>query len=119
MEAFLDSLVNQKLHRPHIVHSDQGAEYSSQEYTKLVQDLGIQVSMSTKASPWENGYQESFYNNFKTDLGLELDRFDDTGHLVEAIHSQINYYNHKRIHTTLKMSPHQFRQLHESRRKSV
>jgi len=49
-------------------------------------DFGIQVSMSTKASPWENGFQESFYNNFKTDLGLEFDRFETEGHFLEEIH---------------------------------
>lgn len=66
--------------------------------------------MSKKGSPWENGYQESFYNNFKTDLGLEFDRFNSLGELVEAIHQTINYYNQQRIHTTLKMSPNQFKQ---------
>ena len=52
--------------------------------------------MSTKASPWENGYQESFYNNFKT-LGLEFDRFQDTDN-PEAIHQQIFYYNKQNPH---------------------
>ncbi len=109
MEAFLDGLVNQKMQRPKYVHTDQGAEYTAEDYTDLVKNFGIQVSMSTKASPWENGYQESFYNNFKTDLGLEFDRFSDTGQMAEAIHQQINYYNKQRIHTSLRMSPEQFR----------
>jgi len=34
------------------------------------------------------------------------------GHFVEAIHQTINYYNRQRIHTSLKMSPAQFRLLH-------
>lgn len=112
MEAFLDGLVNQKMHRPTFVHTDQGAEYTSQDYTQLVTNFGVTISMSTKSSPWENGYQESFYNNFKTDLGLEFDRFSTTGEIVEAIHQQIYYYNHQRIHTSLKMPPYQFRLLH-------
>lgn len=115
METFLDAVVNQKMQRPKFVHTDQGAEYTSQDYTDLVKDLGVTVSMSTKASPWEKGYQESFYNNFKTDLGLEFDRFADTGQLAEAIHQQIFYYNKQRIHTTLKMSPANFRQRYELR----
>lgn len=111
IEAFLDAFQNQgKL--PKFVHSDQGSEYNCQDYTKLIIDLGIKVSMSKKASPWENGYQESFYDNFKTDLGLEFDRFDSIGHFVEAIHQTINYYNHRRIHTSLRMSPTHFRLLH-------
>lgn len=95
---------------PQIVHSDQGVEYTSVGYTDLMRQLGIYISMSKKASPWENAYQESFYSNFKTDLGLEIDRFESVGELVEAIHHTIVYYNNQRIHTTLKMPPAQFKQ---------
>ena len=88
-------------------------EYSSKGYTNLAKSLGIQISMSKKSSPWENGYQESFFNNFKTDLGLEFERFPGIGELIEAVHQTINYYNKERIHTTLKMPPTKFRQLYE------
>lgn len=108
MQAFLDGVVNRNFQKPTFIHSDQGVEYTNQDYTKLVQDYGVQVSMSSKASPWENGYQESFYNNFKTDLGLEFDRFQDEGHFLEAIHHTLYSYNHKRIHTALKMPPAKF-----------
>lgn len=66
--------------------------------------------MSKKGSPWENGYQESFYNNFKTELGPEFERFETIGELVEAIHRVIFYYNNQHIHTKLRMPPSQFRQ---------
>lgn len=109
LEAILDAV--KTLGRlPKIIHTDQGSEYTSKEYTTFLSSLGIQISMSKKSSPWENGYQESFYNNFKTDLGLEFDRFTDLGGFIEAIHATINYYNTRRIHTALKMSPVQFRQ---------
>jgi transposase InsO family protein len=109
LEALLDAIRNLgKL--PVIVHTDQGSEYNSKEYTSFLESFGIRISMSKKASPWENGYQESFYNNFKTDLGLEFDRFPELGKLIEAIHQTINYYNNERIHTALKMSPLQFKQ---------
>lgn len=119
MEAFLDALVNQRMKRPQVIHSDQGSEYASQDYTKLVENFGVTVSMSTKSSPWENGYQESFFNNFKTDLGLEFDRFSDVGHLAEAIHHTIHDYNYHRIHTTQKMTPYQFRLQYETHKQVV
>jgi len=111
INAFFDAFQNRGV-LPKFVHSDQGVEYNCHDYTKLMTDLGVSVSMSQKASPWQNAYQESFYDNFKTDLGLEFDRFDTVGHFVEAIHQTINYYNHRRIHTSLKTSPTQFRILH-------
>lgn len=108
IQAFLDSLVNRDFQKPIFIHSDQGVEYASKDYIKLTQSFGVQISMSSKASPWENGYQESFYNNFKTDLGLEFDRFDSLGHFVEAIHQTLYSYNHERIHSILKMPPAKF-----------
>lgn len=94
--------------QPQIVHSNQGIEYASRDYTEFMDNLIIQISMSAKSIPWENAYQEFFYNNFKTNLGLEFDRFTGVGELVEAIHDTICYYNNKRIHTSFKMPTTQF-----------
>lgn len=107
IEAFLDAI--RTVGKPLIVHTDQGSEYNSKEYLKFMEGLGVKVSMSAKASPWENAYQESFYDNFKTDLGLEFERFETIGEFVEAIHQTINYYNNRRIHTKLKMPPVKFK----------
>jgi len=96
--------------KPQIVHTDQGSEYTSKNYIKLMNNLDIKISMSKKGSPWENGYQESFYDNFKTDLGLEFERFETIGEFTEAIHQTISYYNTKRIHLALKTSPTKFKQ---------
>jgi transposase InsO family protein len=54
------------------------------------------------------GYR-SFYDNFKTDLGLEFERFPGVGEFVEAIHKTVNYYNKERIHLALKTSPLKFK----------
>lgn len=118
LRALVDGIRNQHLEKPRFIHSDQGVEYTSQDYVQATEKLGIQISLSKKASPWENGFQESFFNNFKTDLGLEFDRFNSPGELIEAIHQTIYTYNTTRMHTTLKMPPHQFRQ-HSRRLESV
>lgn len=94
---------------PHYFHCDQGSEYASEAYLNLIKSLNITISMSHKSSPWENGFQESFYSNFKLDLG-DVSRFEDLGELFEGIAYQINYYNRERIHTKLKTSPVKFRQ---------
>jgi transposase InsO family protein len=90
--------------RPKIMHSDQGSEYTSKIYTGFSESLGIKLSMSTKASPWENGYQEAFYSQFKVDLG-DPNRYKTLGELAVAVYLQIYYYNNQRIHTELKMPP--------------
>lgn len=92
---------------PRIIHSDQGSEYRSHKYQELLQDIGIKQSMSKKASPWQNGHQESFYSEFKLELG-HPECYPTFGELVEAIALQIHYYNNQRIHTALRCSPRVF-----------
>ena len=89
---------------PKIIHSDHGSEYTSKDYIRLCRYLGIAISMSRKGSPWENGYQESFYSQFKVDLG-DPNRFKTLGELVYAIYRTIHSYNNSRIHLSLKMPP--------------
>jgi transposase InsO family protein len=87
-----------------IVHSDQGSEYTSEEFVAFVKIIGAQISMSAKASPWQNSHQESFFGHFKLEAG-DLNRFLTIGELIEYVYQQVYYYNHKRIHSILKMTP--------------
>ena len=102
LSALIDAV--EKHGRPQVLHSDQGSEYKSKVYARFANSLGIKLSMSHKGSPWENGYQESFYSQFKVDLG-DPNRFKTLGELAVTIYSQIHYYNTRRIHTKLKMPP--------------
>lgn len=88
-------------------HSDRGSEYKELEHLKRVESLGITVSMSKKASPWENGTQESYFSSFKLELG-DPNRFATKGELIAEIHRLINRYNQTRIHTSLGTSPLKF-----------
>jgi putative transposase len=105
-QLVVNALASAILHRPppRIIHSDQGSEYTSIDYTNLVQSLKIQQSMSAPGCPWENGYQESFYKGFKLDLG-DPNRFDTLGELVAEIYQTIGYYNQRRIHSAFKIPP--------------
>lgn len=107
--AILDA-IKKRSKLPEYFHSDQGSEYQSYEHAEFLEALGVKVSMSKKGSPWENSYQESFYSQFKLELGC-ISRLENDGQLSEKIFHQIYYYNHKRIHSALKMSPKQFYQL--------
>jgi transposase InsO family protein len=105
--ALLDALG--RYPAPEIVHSDQGSEYASKENLELLKAAGIKPSMSEKASPWQNGYKESFYSEFKLELG-NPNACQSLGELTEAIAHQIFYYNYKRIHSALKCPPAVFAQ---------
>lgn len=107
IEALLNALEKGTV-RPWFIHSDQGSEYRSKEYTDLCKNLKITVSMSDKGSPWQNGNVESFFGRFKAESG-DLNRFHELVELIAYIYQHVYYYNHERIHTSLGMSPVKFR----------
>lgn len=109
-EALLNALATHDA--PAIIHSDQGTEYKSKLFRSVVKEFKILQSMSKKSSPWQNGYQESFYANFKVDIG-DVNRFKTLGELTAELYRSIYYYNNERIHTSLKMSPKKFASLNE------
>lgn len=105
LSAFMNALHNNP--RPEIFHSDNGSEYNAKIFIEALQTVGVTISRSAPGCPWENGYQESFYSQFKVDLG-DAGRFENVGALVYEIYRLIYAYNNTRIHTSLKMPPVQF-----------
>ena len=100
--AVLDAL--SKHPSPSILHSDQGTEYLSYKHQLLCQKMEITLSCSTKGSPWQNGFMERFFGSLKLELG-NISRFKELAEFYEAIALAIYYYNTKRIHSALNMSP--------------
>lgn len=105
LAAFMTALHSNP--RPAIFHSDNGSEYNAAVFIHALQTVGITISRSAPGCPWENGYQESFYSQFKVDLG-DPSRFRTLGELVLTIYQTVWQYNHTRIHSALKMPPVQF-----------
>ena len=93
-----------------IFHYDNGNEYNSEIFIEALQNINIMISRSAPGCPWENGYKESFYSQFKVDFG-DPSRFKTLGELVYEIYQTIYKYNHTRIHSALKMSLVQFAKL--------
>jgi hypothetical protein len=63
-------------------------------------------------------YQESFYSQFKVDLG-DPGRFKTLGELVYEVHRLIWSYNNRRIHSVLKMPPMLFANRYEKLLKNL
>jgi transposase InsO family protein len=103
LAAVLDAL--SKYPSPTILHSDQGSEYLSYTHQELCARMEITLSCSKRASPWQNGFMERWFGNFKLELGTSLKDCKDVSQLHEVVALKIYYYNTKRIHSALGMSP--------------
>jgi transposase InsO family protein len=82
-------------------HSDRGVQYASKEYTDLLKEHGVQISMSRKGNPYDNAKCESFMKTLKYE---EVYR-QEYRHLAEAQASVEMFiekiYNGKRLHSAL------------------
>lgn len=76
----------------------------AQVCTDYLEQRGVHISVSDVASPWQNGYIESFFGRFKQELG-NINRFETAGEMLAAVYQHIHYYNHRRILTALRMPP--------------
>jgi transposase InsO family protein len=60
-------------------HSDRGVQYASRDYTNLLQEHGIQISMSRRGNPYDNARCESFLKTGRNiAIWLEASRFHRT-----------------------------------------
>jgi len=86
-------------------HSDRGVQYASRDYTQLLHDHGVQISMSRKGNPWDNAACESFLKTLKyeevyrTEYRDLADARTSIGVFLERV------YNQKRLHSALGYLP--------------
>jgi transposase InsO family protein len=91
-----------------IHHSDRGSQYCSTEYTAILLNSGIQISMSRKGDPYDNACIESFHATIKKEM-VYRSKFSTRREGISAINSYILWYNERRKHSTLGyLSPNQF-----------
>ncbi len=50
-----------------LLHSDQGSQYTSDEFQRLLRTFGITCSMSRAGNVWDNAAMESFFSSLKTE----------------------------------------------------
>lgn len=84
-----------------IHHSDRGLQYCSHDYVKLLQDNGIEISMTQNGDPRENAVAERMNGILKDEL-LEM-CYPTFASAQEAIATAISIYNHQRPHSSVDM----------------
>lgn len=81
-------------------HSDRGAQYCANDYVNTLVESGSTISMSRKATPYDNACMESFFASLKKEY-LYKQVFRTKAEAILAIEFYIKFYNEKRMHSAL------------------
>ncbi|HIV18127.1 MAG TPA: IS3 family transposase, partial [Candidatus Merdivicinus intestinigallinarum] len=86
------------------LHSDQGFQYTSSAYFKLIQSYGITPSMSSRGNPYDNALAENFFSILKTECiyRVKLQTYEEARLLIDQY---IYFYNNQRIQLKTKLTP--------------
>lgn len=86
------------------LHSDQGFQYTSQEYFTLTQEYGITPSMSRRGNCYDNAMAENFFSILKTEC-IYRRKPATFSEAKQMIDDYIYFYNHERIQLKTGMTP--------------
>jgi len=76
-----------------IIHSDQGVQYTSKEYSGYLNTLGAIQSMSRRGNCWDNAKAESFFSHYKTEsINLYKKRLKSIEEIKEITEEYMNHY---------------------------
>jgi putative transposase len=97
VEALLEAL---RMGRPEIFNSDQGAQFTGDEFTGLLEKYGIKISMDGKGSYNDNLFIERLWRTVKYEE-VYLKAYQDGKEARAGLGNYFNFYDDKRPHQAL------------------
>jgi putative transposase len=101
VDAFRKAIQTRGIPNELIFHSDQGTQYGSDEFKKILNKYGVTQSMSRKGNCYDNAPMESFFHTLKTELSC-FGRFDTRKQAEYELKNYIDkFYTSSRLHSSL------------------
>lgn len=110
--AMKKALLQREVQKGIVFHSDQGIQYTSQSFRKLLREGGFIQSMSRRGNCYDNAVTERFFRTLKTEL-VKRRRYQSREEARRSIFEYIEiFYNRKRIHSSIGyLSPVEFEKM--------
>jgi transposase InsO family protein len=98
----LQMAIEQRRPQPGLIfHADRGSQYTSNAFTKLLEDNKFRQSLSRPGQCWDNAVAESFFSTLKTEL-IYREVMSSRNTARRAIFEFIEvFYNRQRLHSSL------------------
>lgn len=107
-DTIRDALLQEKVTDGLALHSDQGAQYTSQMYNDLSQEYHFQPSMSSPGCPYDNAAMENFFGTLKTEC-LYRANYSTRNEVEQLIAEYVHFYNYERIDLKNGLTPDEIR----------
>lgn len=98
VEALKDALA--QYGTPEICNTDQGSQFTSDEFTSVLQDAGVRISMDGKGRWMDNVMIERLWRSMKYEC-IYLHAFESGSEVRQGLKEWIDFYNSRRPHSTL------------------
>jgi len=82
------------------MNSDQGSQFTSDDYINLLKNNGIKISMDGKGRALDNQRIERFFRSYKWEK-LYLEECETVQQLRQITKEYVEHYNHRRPHQSL------------------
>ena len=82
-------------------HSDQGSQYTSEQFQRLMADNGVTCSMNRSGNVWDNAAMESFFSSLKTERIARKTYRTRNQARADVFDYIVRFYNPTRRHSTL------------------
>jgi putative transposase len=86
--------------KPEIINSDQGCQFTNEDYIKLLQSEGVKISMDGKGRALDNIFVERFFRTLKYE-DIYLNEYATPRALRKGLSRYIGFYNEERLHGSL------------------
>ncbi|MDP7693305.1 MAG: integrase core domain-containing protein, partial [Vicinamibacterales bacterium] len=85
---------------PEIFNTDQGCQFTSRDFTDVLEQAGVRISMDGKGRWMDNVFIERLWRSLKYEC-VYLHDFQDGPEARQIIGAWLQYYNEERPHSTL------------------
>ena len=89
-----------KYPKPEIFNTDQGSQFTSKEFTEILLEKGVRISMDGRGRATDNAIIERFWRSIKYE-DIFLKKYESIKEVKDGVKQYIDFYNQERLHSAI------------------